>query len=157
VHPIIVPRCTPITVRLQHRTHARANTPQLVRRGSSIAGWGVFTTSPISKNTRVAEYTGERISHAASARRERRQLKAGRIWCFTVNNRVVVDASVDGSIARYINHSCRPNCYARVVDGRIWICAARNIRRGEELTYDYHTKGEARIQCRCRSGCERML
>jgi SET domain-containing protein len=136
---------------------SRAKSPRLVRRRSSVAGWGVFTTSPISKNTRVAEYTGERISHAESARRERRQLKAGHIWCFTVNNRSVVDASVGGGIARYINHSCRPNCYARVVDRRIWICAARNLRRGEELTYDYHTKRAANIRCRCRAGCERIL
>ncbi len=146
-----------ITAKPQPRPRSRDTSPGLVRRGSSIAGWGVFTTSPISKNTRIVEYTGERISHAESARRELRQLKAGRIWCFTVNNRVVVDAAVGGSIARFINHSCRPNCYARVVDRRIWICAARNIRRGEELTYDYHTKGEARIQCRCRPGCERLL
>jgi len=117
----------------------------------------VFAASPISKNTRVAEYIGERISHAESARRERRQLKAGRIWCFTVNNRVVIDAAVGGGIARFINHACRPNCYARVVDSRIWICAARNIRRGEELTYDYHTKAAAGIQCRCRPGCDRVL
>ena len=136
---------------------SRVKPPRLVRRRSGIAGWGVRATSPISKNTRVAEYTGERISHAEKRRRERRQLKAGRIWCFTVNNRVVVDASVGGGIARYINHSCRPNCYARVIDRRIWICAARNIRRGEELTYDYHTNGAAGIQCRCRPDCRRIL
>ena len=135
----------------------RRNPPQLQRRRSSISGWGVFAVSPISKNTRAAEYTGERISHAESDRRERRQLKAGRIWCFAVNNRVVVDASVDGGVARYINHSCRPNCYSRIVDGRIWICAARNIRRGEELTYDYNTQGNAGIRCQCRPGCDRVL
>lgn len=131
--------------------------PRIIRRRSPISGWGVFATTAISKNTRVAEYTGERISHAESRRREERQLKSGRIWCFTVNNRVVVDAAVGGGVARYINHSCRPNCYSRVVDRRIWICAARQIRRGEELTYDYHTKGAAKIRCRCRPGCRTLL
>ena len=136
---------------------ARRKPPRIARRRSSIAGWGVFAASPISKNTRIAEYTGERVSHAESVRRERRQLSAGRIWCFAVNNRVVVDASVGGGIARYINHACRPNCYARVIDGRIWICAARNIRRGAELSYDYNTGGAAKLRCRCQPLCRRML
>ena len=81
----------------------------------------------------------------------------GRIWCFTVNRRAVIDASVGGNVARFINHSCQPNCYSQVVDGTIWIRAARNIRRGEELTYDYNTQGVAGINCRCRPGCQRVL
>jgi SET domain-containing protein len=63
------------------------------------------------------------------------------------------DAAVDGNVARFINHSCRPNCYAQVIGQTIWIRAARNIRRGEELTYDYNTEGAASIACRCRPGC----
>jgi len=129
----------------------------LVRRRSSIAGWGVYTRQPITKNTRIIDYAGEKISHKESARRERRQLARGEIWCFTLNRRYVRDAAVGGNLARFINHACRPNCYARVVGETIWICAARNIRRGEELTYDYRTDGEAVIACRCRPGCRRRL
>jgi SET domain-containing protein len=131
--------------------------PRLVRRRSRIAGYGVFTKDRITKNTRIVEYTGERISHAESARRERRHLAGGRIWCFTVNNRTVVDASVGGGLARFINHACESNCYSRVIDGHIWICAAKNIAAGEELTYDYHTDGAAGLACRCRPGCRTRL
>lgn len=129
----------------------------LRRRRSPIDGWGVITTTPITKNTRIVEYTGERIGHPESRIREARYLRAGHIWCFTVNNRVVVDAAVGGNIARFINHACRPNCYSQIIDGRIWIRAARNIAAGEELTYDYHTNGNARIPCRCRPGCRHRI
>ena len=129
----------------------------LARRRSGIAGWGVFATAPITKNTRIIDYAGERISHRESQRRERRQLPLGRIWCFTVDDLIVVDASVGGNLARFINHSCRPNCYAQAIRGTIWIRASRAIAAGEELTYDYNTGGEAGIQCRCRPGCRTIL
>jgi SET domain-containing protein len=129
----------------------------LVRRRSRISGWGVYTRAPISKNTRIIDYAGEKISHRESARRERRQLARGEIWCFTLNSRYVRDAEVGGNIARFINHGCRPNCYVQVSGDVIWIRASRNIRAGEELTYDYSTDGEATIPCRCRQGCQRLL
>jgi uncharacterized protein len=130
---------------------------RITRRRSRIAGWGVYAGERITKNSRIVQYVGERISHAESAKREKRQLPRGMIWCFTVNRRVVVDASVGGNVARFINHSCRPNCYAIVRNAEIWICAARTIARGEELSYDYHTKGAAGITCRCRPGCRTRL
>ena len=129
----------------------------IVKRRSKIAGWGVYATAPITKNTRIIDYAGELISHAESIRRERRQLPRGRVWCFTVSRRFVRDASVGGNIARFINHSCRPNCYIHIVDGTIWIRASRAIRTGEELTYHYNTDGEGLIKCRCRPGCQALL
>jgi SET domain-containing protein len=129
----------------------------LVRRRSGIAGSGVYTRAPITKNTRIIDYAGEKISHHESARRERRQLKRGQIWCFTLNRRWVRDAEVGGNLARFINHACKPNCYVQVIGETIWIRAARNIVAGEELTYDYRTDGEAVIPCRCRKGCQRLL
>ena len=130
---------------------------KLSRRRSQIAGWGVWTRVAIPKNTRIVDYAGELITHRESARRERGHLRAGRIWCFTVNRRVVRDASVGGNLARFINHSCHPNCHVRVVGRTIWICASRTIKPGEELFYDYNTKGAARIRCRCRPDCTTML
>jgi SET domain-containing protein len=129
----------------------------LVRRHSRIAGWGVYTKTAISRNTRIIDYAGETISPRESERRERVHLARGRLWCFIVDARTVRDASVGGNIARFINHSCRPNCYSRVLGDTIWICASRNIRAGEELTYDYSTGGEAGIPCRCRPGCATIL
>jgi hypothetical protein len=130
---------------------------RLVRRRSRIAGWGVYTRQAIAKNTRIIDYAGEAISHRESVRRERIHLPRGRIWCFTVNRRIVRDASVGGNLSRFINHACHPNCYSRVIGYTIWICAARRIEAGEELTYDYHTQGQARIGCRCRPGCDTLL
>ena len=129
----------------------------LVRRRSGIAGWGVYTRRDITKNSRIIDYSGEKISHRESLRRERVPLARGEVWCFTVNRRTVRDASVGGNIARFINHACRPNCYSQVVGDVIWIRAARNIKAGEELTYDYRTDGEATIRCRCRPDCRTLL
>jgi SET domain-containing protein len=69
----------------------------------------------------------------------------------------VRDAGVGGNIARYINHSCAPNCWVEVKGDTIWIRASRNIKAGEELTYDYATDGAKIIPCRCRPGCRTRL
>jgi SET domain-containing protein len=127
------------------------------RRKSTIHGWGVYATTTINKNTRIIDYAGEKISNQESLRRERRYLKRGHIWCFKLTNRTVVDAGVGGNIARYINHSCRPNCYIDIKKGIIWIRAATTIRRGTELTYNYHTDGEAQIKCHCHKGCQSLI
>ena len=74
-----------------------------------------------------------------------------------VSRRLVRDGNVGGNIARFINHSCKPNCYSEVVKHTVWIRAGRNIKKGEELTYDYNTGGEAGIQCRCRPGCKNKI
>ncbi len=131
--------------------------PKIVRRRSRLHGWGVFACEPIPKNKRIVHYAGEKISYRESLEREARYLRRGQIWCFTLSRRWVIDAGVGGNIARFINHSCRPNCYAHIVDGVIWIRAARNIRAGEELSYDYHTGGEAEIPCRCQPDCPAEL
>ena len=131
--------------------------PRIVRRRSELHGWGVFALEAINKNKRIVDYAGELIDHARSLKRETKYLACGEIWCFTVNRRWVRDANVGGNIARFINHSCRPNCYSHIVDNTIWICAGRNIEPGEELTYDYYTDGERVIPCRCRPGCTRKL
>jgi len=127
------------------------------KRRSKIHGWGVWATKAISKNTRIIDYAGEKISNQESLKRERRYIRKGHVWCFKLTNRTVIDAAVGGNLARFINHSCRPNCYVHITGGVIWIRAARNIRRGEELTYNYHTDGEALIECRCRPGCQGLI
>jgi SET domain-containing protein len=127
------------------------------KRKSKIQGWGVFTTAAIHKNTHIIDYAGEKISNQESLKREVRYIRRGHIWCFKLTNRSVIDAGVGGNDARFINHSCQPNCYIDIKKGVIWIRAARNIRRGEELTYDYNTDGDGLIKCRCSPGCQRLL
>ena len=104
-----------------------------------------------------AEEAGELISQKESARRERRYLKQGLVWCFNVNSRWVRDAAVGGNVARFINHACRPNCYVQISGRDIAIKAARTIDPGEELTYDYWTEGAANIRCLCRPACKTIL
>ena len=127
------------------------------KRRSRIHGSGVYATASIPKNKRIVDYAGEKISNQESLRRERRYIRRGHIWCFKLTTRTVIDAGVNGNVARFVNHSCRPNCYIDIKDGVIWIRAARPIERGEELTYDYHTDGDALIKCRCCPGCQRLL
>ena len=136
----------------------RATTlPKLIRRRSRLHGFGVFAAEPINKNRRVIDYAGELIRNDRASPREARYLAEGCIWVFRVNRRWSRDAAVGGNIARYINHSCTPNCWFQVVDTTIWIRASRLIPAGEELTYDYATIGDHTIQCRCRPGCPTRL
>lgn len=129
----------------------------IAKRKSGIHGWGVYATQAIPKNKRIINYAGEKISNQESLKRERRYIRSGHIWCFKLTNRSVIDAGVGGNDARFINHSCRPNCYIDIKEGIIWIRASRTIRKGEELTYHYHTDGEGLIPCRCRPGCQTLL
>ena len=131
--------------------------PVIARRRSGVHGWGVFASEPITKNTRIIDYAGELIHNSISEQREERYLRDGCIWVFRVNRNWSRDASVDGNVARFINHSCTPNCWFEVVDRTIWIRASRSIRLGEELTYDYSIIGERNIPCRCRPGCPNMI
>ena len=117
----------------------------------------MFTLEDINKNKRIVTYDGEKITAKESADREDRYLRRGEIWCFRLNRRWVIDAHVGGNIARFINHSCTPNCYSNIIDGAIWIIAGRNVKQGEELTYNYFTDGDKEIQCRCRLGCTSKL
>jgi SET domain-containing protein len=131
--------------------------PRIVKRRSRLHGWGVFAAEAIPKYKRIVAYIGEKIPHAESLRRERRYIKKGHIWCFRLNTRWSIDAAVGGNDARFINHSCSPNCYTQIVDGIIWVRAGRTIAPGEELLYNYYTDGEGLIRCRCRPGCKSFL
>ncbi len=131
--------------------------PKIERRQSPIAGWGVYAGQTIQEDARIVEYLGELVTQAEGWRREQRYLPRQRIWLFNINSRWARDGAVGGNISRYFNHSCRPNCYSEVIGRHIWILAARRIRKGEELTYDYNTEGVAGIRCLCRPGCRRML
>ena len=131
--------------------------PHIVRRRSPVHGYGVFAAEPINKNTRIIDYAGELIPNRRSGAREARYLREGCIWVFRVNRAWSRDAAVGGNVARFINHSCTPNCWWEVVGHTIWIRASRRIEIGDELTYDYETVGDHTIPCRCRPGCETWL
>ncbi|HEX6040961.1 SET domain-containing protein [Longimicrobium sp.] len=127
-------------------------------RRSGIHGQGVYARAPIPADTRVIEYRGERISNAEADRRyPDDESAAHHTFLFAVDDDTMIDASFGGNMARWINHSCDPNCEAVEEDGRIFIESLRDIEPGEELAYDYnyilpqrHTaRLKARFPCHC--------
>ena len=119
------------------KTASKANKYFVLRR-STIQGKGAFATRPIKRGTRIIEYTGERISPDEADRRyDDGGMGRHHTFLFSVDSKVCIDAAVDGNDARFINHSCAPNCEAVDERKRIYIEAIRDISVGEELTYDY--------------------
>ncbi|MCW5576288.1 MAG: SET domain-containing protein-lysine N-methyltransferase [Burkholderiales bacterium] len=119
--------------------------PRVVVRRSAIHGRGVFAVSAIARGERILEYTGERISHEEADRRYGDlHENSSHTMLFAANDEIVIDATKRGGPARWINHSCSPNCEADEVDGRVFISAARAIRPGQELLYDYNLVLEER-------------
>jgi SET domain-containing protein len=107
-------------------------------RASPIQGEGAFATEHIPVGTRVIEYAGRRLTPAeADALYPTDAPGRHHTFLFAIDDDVVIDAGVNGNDARFINHSCDPNCDAVVDNGRIWIEALRDIEPGEELAYDY--------------------
>jgi len=121
-----------------------ARTPFIEVRHSPIHGHGVFAARRIRKGTSVLEYLGDRVTHAiANERYKDKDPKDNHTFLFTVDESIVIDAGVNGNEARYINHSCDPNCESGASNGRIFIEAIRTIRPGEELSYDYQIQRDS--------------
>jgi SET domain-containing protein len=112
------------------------------------SGLGLFALKPIPAGTRIVEYTGPLVSNEEVEKRTKGK------YFFGVNTKWSIDGTPRSNVARYINHSCRPNCDAVVSKRRVWIWSRRAIKPGEELTYDYgkeyfdeHIKP---VGCKCR-------
>ncbi|KAM5342725.1 hypothetical protein ACJ41O_013691 [Fusarium nematophilum] len=126
---------------------------------SAIHNWGLYAMENIAKDDMIIEYVGEEVRQQIAEIRENRYLKSGigSSYLFRIDDNTVVDATKKGGIARFINHSCMPNCTAKIikVEGskRIVIYALRDIAMNEELTYDYKFEREIgsldRIPCLC--------
>lgn len=128
-------------------------------RHSPIHGFGAFATRRIRKGTRIIEYQGERVAPDVADARYANADPHSIILLFVVDKRTTIDAGVNGNDARFINHSCDPNCEAVDEDRRIYIEATRTIQPGEELVYDYNltrdaddtAQSETDYACRCGS------
>jgi len=103
------------------------------RVGRSRTGLGLFATASIAEDEFIVEYTGRRISHAEAKRREGR----GARYIYEINSRWSIDGSPRSNVARYANHSCRPNAESDVLKGKVILRAIKPIEPGEEITYDY--------------------
>lgn len=139
---------------------SRSLPPPYELRRSPVHGDGLFAVRTIRRGARIVEYMGERISHdEADRRHDSRDPEDNHTFLFTVDARTVVDGGVEGNEARFINHSCEPNCEVIVDHGRLWVRSERTIRTGEELSFDYSlnrsdedTRDVERIYaCRCGS------
>ena len=129
-------------------------------RPSRMQGLGAFATERIPEGTRLIEYTGERLTpDEAEARYPDDPTTRHHTYLFAIDDDVVIDAAVDGNEARFINHSCDPNCDAVIENSRIWIETIRDVEPCEELAYDYayvleerHTpSAKRRFPCNCGS------
>lgn len=101
-----------------------------VRRARAGAGLGLWTNSPIPKNACIIEYTGRPLTREE-------ELKSKSRYLFTVTRNLTIDGTLRSNIARYINHSCKPNAEATIYKNRVFIFSLRSIKPGEEITYDY--------------------
>lgn len=113
--------------------------PKIVVRTSRIHGRGVYAGRNLKKGERIIEYKGEQISWREADRRPPSDADdPTHTFFFSLEDgKRVIDASVNGNAARWINHSCDPNCETEEDDGRVYIEALRDIKAGEELFYDY--------------------
>jgi hypothetical protein len=115
-----------------------STTPFYKVRRSKVHGLGAFATRRIRKGTRICEYLGDRVTHAEADRRyDDKADDDNHTFLFIVDRGVVIDAGVNGSDARFINHGCDPNCESVIENRRVFIEALRTIQPGEELKYDY--------------------
>jgi SET domain-containing protein len=132
-------------------------------RNSPIHGRGVFATRTIAKGTDIIEYRGRRISmDEADELPDSDPDNPFHTFLFELNDGRVIDAGVRGNAARWINHSCQPNCEPyEDAEGHVFIAAKRTIRVGEELAYDYKLNVPGRRTARviasyaCRCGAPR--
>jgi SET domain-containing protein len=116
---------------------------------SRIDGQGLFASAAIPARRKLGEFTGQVISQARARRRARGQ---HRIAIVELNDGRAIDASRGGNDFRYINHSCSPNAYIRISNGRVEFYSRRTIRAGEEITCDYgETHHEGKLRCQCGS------
>jgi len=136
---------------------------RLTVRRSPIHGKGVYAATDLPADIDLIQYKGRLITHAQADRGYGDGADTGHTFLFTLNDKYIVDANVDGNDARWINHSCKPNCRAYIEDNgggkkdRVMIETLRRIRAGEELTYDYgitlDVRHDAKMKevwaCRC--------
>jgi uncharacterized protein len=126
-------------------------------RQSKIQGKGGFASAAIAKGEKIVEYIGDRISHKeASKRYDDEAMARHHTFLFTVSSRTCIDGNRKDNVARFINHSCDPNCEAVLDGSRVFIVAKRSIPAGTELNYDYayevdydQKQAEAVYPCRC--------
>jgi SET domain-containing protein len=111
---------------------------------SKVHGIGIVATKNIKKGIKIIQYIGEKISKKEGDKRSADRIKKylnknneGSVYIFELNKKFDIDGSPLYNKARYINHSCNPNCEVDIIKNEIWILSIKNIKKGDELNYDY--------------------
>ena len=122
---------------------------KLFRVGRSRTGLGLFAAAPIKKKTFIVEYRGRRLTTEQADKLQAR----GNRYLYEINSRWTVDGTSRNNLGRYANHSCRPNAESHQLNGKVIIRAIRNIKPGDEITYDYGTDYYKNVitpsRCKC--------
>ena len=127
--------------------------PKFIRKKSGINNWGLFAGQNFKEGDKVIEYKGKKYTHK-QAEEDDRFDNSKAIYLFTLNKKTVLDGDTKSNTAKYINHSCDPNCEVDIIKGKIWIIAEKNIKKGDELSYDYgfgYDKDFRQFPCKCGS------
>jgi SET domain-containing protein len=143
----------------------KTTSPYISVRKSEIHGTGVFARKNVPAGARIIEYVGDRITKRESDRRYQIAWDRARngngnegiVYIFTLNKRHDIDGSVSWNTAKYINHSCDPNCETDIIRGHIWIIAIRDIEKGEEISYNYGYDFDSYEDHPCRCGAENCV
>jgi uncharacterized protein len=112
---------------------------------SKIHNLGVYASKDIPKGTKIIEYIGNKISKDEADdiydktynKHEKNPSDNGAVYIFELNKKHDIDGNVSWNTARLINHSCSPNCEVDIINNKIWIISFKNIKKGEEISYDY--------------------
>lgn len=111
---------------------------------SKVHGSGVFASRKIQANTKIIQYVGEKILKSEGNKRSGERINEylhsedyGSVYIFELNSKYDIDGTPNYNKAKYINHSCNPNCEVEINKGEIWIKSIKSIKKGEELCYDY--------------------
>ena len=141
----------------------RAKSPWVKVTNSEIHGSGVFAAKKIPKETRIMEYLGEHIDKEESERRALAQMakaeetgEAG-VYIFTLDDDWDIDGNFEWNTARLINHSCAPNCETWIEEDQIFVYALRDIKKGEELVFNYGFGVDTYEDHPCRCGTDRCI
>ena len=142
----------------------KITSPHIILKRSRIHSYGIFAKKDIPKDTRIIEYVGEKVTKAEADRRadiplekSKKNGEYGAVYIFILNKRHDVDGNVSYNTARFINHSCDPNCETEVIRGRIWVIALHNIKKGAELSYNYNYEYEDYEDHKCRCASKRCV
>ena len=132
-----------------------------VKKKSSLHGSGLFASVNIKKDEKVIEYIGDKVTKKEGDKRADKQIKKaqknknnGMVYIFELNKKYDIDGGVLRNYARFINHSCNPNCEVEITDNQIWISSIKLIKKGTELTYNYGYPYDSDFDdhvCKCRS------